>query len=263
MIALGPLGLLGEGLGVDADRIGEGAYPASGEPYPLAVDRGAQHALRAVAEVAGMLLGLEAHHVIGAEIGHQLARHRHGLEHRRRHEGHMQEEAEPAFEALLAQQAGERDQVIVVRPHRVVGLQQRRQRRGEGLVDRQIALVVLAAEMHQAEAEMQQRPQRAVGEADIEAAIGLGREIDRGIGDAARLDDRGLRRRLGGEPAAPAEPHGARRQQVAQRDGQAAGRGAARLRQRHPVGDDHEACHSPSSQLRESRMADRIRPTWL
>ena len=69
--------------------------------------RGAQHALRAVAEVAGMLLGLEAHEVVGAEIGHQLARHRHGLDHRRRHEGDVQEEAQASGEPLLAQQAGE------------------------------------------------------------------------------------------------------------------------------------------------------------
>ena len=39
-------------------------------------DRGAQHALGAVAEVARMLLGLEAHQIVGAEIGHQLARDR-------------------------------------------------------------------------------------------------------------------------------------------------------------------------------------------
>ena len=208
-----------------------------------------------------MLLGLEAHQVVGAEVGHQLARDRHGLEHRGRRERHVQEEAERPAEALLAQHAAERHKVIVVRPHRVVGLQHLAERGGEGLVDREVALVVLAAEMHQAEAEMQQRPQRAVGEADIEGAVRLGREVDRGIGDAARLDQRRLHRRCGGEPAAPAEPHGARRQDIAQGHGEAACGGDAGFWNRHPIRDDHEACHSPSSQLRDRRMADRISPT--
>ena len=69
-----------------------------------------------------MFLGLEAHDVVGAEIGHQLARHRHGFEHRRWHERDVQEETNATFEALLAQQAGEGDEMIVVRPHRVVAL---------------------------------------------------------------------------------------------------------------------------------------------
>ena len=262
LVALGAYGVLGEALGIDADRIGEGAHPAPGQPDPLTVDRGAQQALRAVAKVARMFLGLEAHDVVGAEIGHQLARHRHGFEHRRRHERDVQEETDATFEALLAQQAGEGDEMVVMRPHRVVALQQRRQRRGEGAIDREVAFVILATEMHQPQAEVQQRPQRPVGEADVEAAIGVGRQVDRGIGDAARLDD-GRCRGLRGETTAPPEPHRAGGQQVAQRNGQAARSRAPRLGNGHAVGDDYEACHSPSSQLRESRMADRIRPTWL
>ena len=93
---------------------------------------GAEHALGAVAEVARMLLGLEADQVVGAEIGDQLARHRHRLHHRRRRERDVQEEAERPVEALLAQHAAERDQVIVVRPQRVVGLQHGAERCGEG-----------------------------------------------------------------------------------------------------------------------------------
>jgi hypothetical protein len=46
-----------------------------------------------------------------------------------------------------------------------------------------------------------------------------------------------------------------------QRHGQATCGGAPRLGHRHAVGDDYEARHSPSSQLRDSRIAQRMRPT--
>ena len=173
LVVGGALGLLGEGLGVDADRVGESAHAPAVKPHPFAVDHGAQQALRAVAEVARMLLGLEADDVVGAEIGHHLARDGHRLQHRGRHERHVQEEAQRAGKTLLAQHAAERQQVIVVRPHRVVWLQHLSERGGEGLVDGEIAEIVLAAVMHQAEPEMQQRPQRAVGEADIEGTMRL------------------------------------------------------------------------------------------
>ena len=252
---------LREGLRVDADRIGKGPRPAAIQFDPLAVDRRAEHAVGTVAKVAGVFFGLETHDVIGAEIGQQLAGDRQGFQHRRRRKRHVEEKSERTAESLLAQEARQRKQVVIVRPHDVVGLQHRAERRGEATVDRQIVLVVLAAKLHEAKPEMQQGPQHTIGEADIEAAVGLCGQIDHGIGHAARFSQRRLRRRLDGKPAAPSEPHRTRCQQVAQRDGEPARHRAACLWIGTRVGDDHNACHSPSSQLRDSRMADRINPT--
>jgi hypothetical protein len=162
-----------------------------------------------------MLLRLETNQIVRAEIGDQLARDRQGFHHRWRRKRNVQEKAHRAMEAALAQHAAERDQMIVVRPHRVVRLQHGAEGIGEAAIDRQVALVILAAEAHQADPEMQQRPQRAVGEADIEAAIVLRGEVDRGVGHTARLDQRRLRRRFRGETSAPAEPYGAWLQKVA------------------------------------------------
>src|SRR5262245_32165342 len=89
----------------------------------------------------------------------------------------------------------------------------------------------------------------------------LGREIDGGVGDAARLDQGGLQRWLGRQSPTPAEPHRAGDEQITQRHGKAARGRDARFGNRNSVRDDHDACHSPSSQLRDKRMADRISPT--
>src|SRR4030095_3129730 len=61
--------------------------------------------------------------------------------------------------------------------------------------------------------------------------------------------------------AVPAEPHRAWDEQVAQRHGETARGRHTGFGNRDPVRDDHDACHSPSSQLRDRRMADRISPT--
>jgi len=149
-----------------------------------------------------------------------------------------------------------------VHPDGVVALQQPRHGRGKGRIDVEIGLVVLAPIAQQAQAEVQKRPQRAVGEAGIEAAVLLLGQVDRGIGDAARLDQGGRGGRFAGDAAAPAEPHRPGHEDVAQRDGEAARLGHPRLGDGNAVGDDYEARHRPSSQLRDSRIAHRISPTW-
>ncbi|HVZ91413.1 MAG TPA: hypothetical protein VG843_07160 [Rhizomicrobium sp.] len=83
----------------------------------------------------------------------------------------MQKESDAVSKTEATKRPGQRNEVVVVHPDEIVGLKELGQRRGEKLVDRAIAFEVLAAELDQTEAEVQKRPQRAVGEADIEISV--------------------------------------------------------------------------------------------
>ena len=174
----------------------------------------------------------------------------------------MQEESDPVSHRKASQLLRQRDQMVVVHPDQVVGLQDGGQRRGEAPIDRAVTTIILAPIGHQAETEMQQRPQGTIGEADVEGAVLGLRHIDRGIGDAVRL---GELRRLGRglhPPSAPAEPQRSALQRIGQRHRQTSGARPALRRQRDPVGDDYEARHNPSSHERDRRIAATISPTW-
>ena len=96
--------------------------------------------------------------------------------------------------------------MIVVHPDRIVGRQLLVQGHGKNSVHVEIGSVVLPTETHEIEPEMQQRPQRAVCEADIIAAMLIAGEVERRVGDTPRFEYRGMRGGLGGDPAAPSEP---------------------------------------------------------
>ncbi len=217
--------------------VGEGAI----------ADLGArQYLANAFEERALIDVGMKAHHVVCAHRPHQLRRTRQGVQQRRGHERRVQEEADPVERTKPAQFLGQREQVVVVDPDQIVFAQQPEQRFGEPAIDRPIGFVVLATKLHEAQPEMQQRPQRAIGEAHVERAVFRLGQIDRGVGRAVGMLQMGGWIGRAGASAAPAEPECPRTQGVGQCDRQPAGPWATLGRQRHPIGDDDEAPHTTS-----------------
>ena len=76
----------------------------------------------------------------------------------------MQEKAYPVGETALAQLVGDGDEVIIVHPNHVIGLQDFGELGGEMPVYAEIAAEVATSELGQVDAIMQDRPQHAVGE---------------------------------------------------------------------------------------------------
>ena len=168
-----------------------------------------QEVQQAVLEIMKMLARLKADDIVGAHHAQQgLGGRQHGKQ-ACRHEGHMQKEADTVFHAKRAQGHAERDQMIIMHPDQVGGLEQRHKRLRISAVDVEIGFEVLAIEFEQARLEMQQRPEHRIGEADIEALVILVRQIDRREIELARVLDLGGDAGLGGNFAAPAEPEGA------------------------------------------------------
>ncbi len=150
--------------------------------------------------------------------------------------------------------------MIVMDPDHIVFAQQRCQLFSEQCVDPAVRFAGAAIVIDQVQAEVQQRPQRAVGKPVVVPVNVALVEVHGHITDVTLAllmqGATGLFARL----PAPSEPHAAaflkRREQA---DGQAAGGGLARYRD--PVGDHHQPTHDASCQLRDSRMAAVIRPT--
>jgi hypothetical protein len=119
----------------------------------------------------------------------------------------VEEEPHPVADAELAELRGERDEVVVVHPDDVVGLDQLGERPGEEPVDAEISREVLAREIREVEAVVEEGPERTVGEAGIilvEVALG---EIDERVVDIAfgpYMD--AVRLALAAGFARPAEP---------------------------------------------------------
>ena len=231
--------------------------------------------------------------VVGEQRPHQPLVLRNGSRDQGRRQRYVQEEADALAAADRAQLGRQRDQVVVVDPDLVVGLQQRRQLAREQLVHAPVDVQVLAGvEVRRVQPVVEHRPQHAVAVAQVVAVMILPAQVHRGQRDiaglllvqfalAGRAALRGLH-----HLAAPAEPEPARHlQRLAQRDGQAAGRRVARIGD--AVRYRHQSTHrlpcrrsllSPSvpargrhgslarAQITESHGADRrtaplIRPT--
>ena len=214
------------------------------------------------AERTHIILGLEAQEIIGAEIAHQLAVYRERQQQLRCREGDVQEEADAVDDTETAQLGGERDEMIVMDPDQIVGLEQRGQLLGKDAVDPLIPFIGGTAEIREADPIVEQRPEHAIGEADVEILIVIGIEVDGGIGDLPRRHQFGRQGLSRGRLAAPAEPEpAAPLQGLAQRDRQTAGPRALLIGQRQTVGDDHQPRQNASSQLFDSRMAQTMSPT--
>lgn len=92
----------------------------------------------------------------------------------------MQEETEPIGAAALAQFVAEREQVIILDPNDVIGLQQRRDHVGEARIDPLVAPREVTLIFGQINAEVEERPQRPVGIAIVIFVDILVLQVDRG-----------------------------------------------------------------------------------
>ena len=222
-------------------RRAEGVNQAVGERVadPLAV--------QVVVEIAQVVAGLEAEQVVRAHRLDQLVVPRQGDVDFGCGEWDMQEEADPALHAEPAQLLAHRDQVVVVHPDQVVVAQIGIKLLGEQLVDLAVGHVPVAIEARQVEAVVEQRPQRAVGEAAVVALEGARREVEGDVGDVAGAKDFWHRRGGLGLLSAPAEPDAAGLAQGGEDADRepARGRGLVARDRRDAIGDDDEPAHRP------------------
>ena len=161
-------------------------------------------------EAAAVGLGLEAEYVVGEEGAHEQVVHGQRSEHFRGGKGDVQEEPHRLPCAHAAQLLAESDQVVVVYPQQVVGLEQRVEGMGEALVDPDAALVVVAVEAGKVDAVVKERPQGAVREAVVVLLVVLARQVRGSRGEAAAIDLPGGDAGVVGDLAAPPEPQPAR-----------------------------------------------------
>ena len=92
--------------------------------------------------------------------------------------GRVQEEADGAGDAELAQLRAERKEVIVLHPERGIRFTKAQQSARHKGVDLAIAEIVLARRADQVRARMHRRPQRRIGEAFVIAAVMRGRQVE-------------------------------------------------------------------------------------
>ena len=103
----------------------------------------------------------------------------------------VQEEAERAIDAKLAQLRAKREEMIVLNPKQRFGRVEAQQRPRHERIDFAVGRVVFGADMDEVGARMQRGPQRRIGETLVETAVMLGWHIDgRERAGAERLDSR-------------------------------------------------------------------------
>ena len=155
------------------------ASMASVRPKPLSRPSFSLPAAEMLDGVAGEVLAvahrLEADQVVGEEGARELLVMRQRREDLGRREGDVEEEADRVGHLPLAQIGGERDELVVVHPDRVVGVEERRDLLGEAPVDGEIGRFRAGAQIGEVEPVVEERPEAAVGEAEIIAVVLLRR----------------------------------------------------------------------------------------
>ncbi len=153
----------------------------------------------------------------------------------RRWKRDVQKEADAVANAQLPTGLGEGDQMVVVDPDDVVGLEQRLQLFGKHRIDPAIAVIFLAVVARQVDAVMEDRPQRGIGKAPVVLiVIALG-QAQGHIGDIA--DSFTLHAGRCAHVTIPAEPDPAGlAQRIVDPDRQSAGRYLAGADRRDAVG---------------------------
>ncbi len=155
----------------------------------------------------------------------------------------MEEEADRPLETLIAQVTPKRDELIVVHPHGVAGLEEPQQLAGELLVDPLVGFVFRLIVMKARRKVMKQRPQRAVAVPAV-VSVEIGQcEIDGGKSYVAPSDDLRLGVRTGRGFAAPTEPHAAGMLECGENPNGQAARGCASSRHRNAIGDTDQPVH--------------------
>jgi hypothetical protein len=109
-------------------------------------------------EIADIGEGLQADQVIGGQIARQLLMLGDGHEGLPGRNRNVQIEADGVLHTELPQFAGEGDQMVVVHPDQVVGLQQRQQQARQPLVDGLVTLEIAGLELGQVQAVVEHRP---------------------------------------------------------------------------------------------------------
>ena len=134
----------------------------------------------------------------------------------------MQKEADPVVHSALTQFTGERQQMVIMDPQRIVWLDQRQKLVGQHRVDPQISLPGFALEADQVKTIVEGRPQHGVGKLVVIFIMVPFIQVERRPGDISAGD---LLQRLLviANFAAPAKPQTPRRFQCPQdADGQTA-----------------------------------------
>ncbi len=222
-----------------ADRVYAGAevLPVGGQTA-VRLDDAAHLTGDVVLEGQAVGVGLETDQVVVAERLKQVVVRWDGGEDFRRRKRDMQEEADAVADAQLTAGFGEGNQVVVVDPDDVVGLEQRLELLGQHGVDPPVAVVLLTAVAGQVDAVVKDRPERGVGEAAIVLVIVAFVQRQRDIGDVA--DFLGVDGRGRADLAAPAEPDASGLAQgIVDTDGQPSGSHLARLDWRDAVGNHY------------------------
>jgi len=202
--------------------------------------------------VREVLPALEAHQIAGEQRAHEPVVLRDRGEDRGRRQRDVQEEPDRIPAAHRPQFGGERDQVVVVDPDHVAGLEQRLQAPGEQLVDPAVAGDRARLETGQVEPVVEHRPEDAVAVDAVVGIVVVAADVDRRQGHRAGLVDVQVAFAGGAaidDAAAPAEPQAAGRvQRLAERDCQAAGGHLARIG--HAVRNDDEPVHDLPASIR-------------
>ena len=108
---------------------------------------------------------------------------RDGHEDRRRRKRRVQEQPDALGDADGAQRLGEAQQMVVMRPDQVAGLDDRLQGIGKQLVDAAVAGELRPFELAQADLVVQHGPERAVGETAVEFVVVAAGQVDSDQGD--------------------------------------------------------------------------------
>ena len=200
---------------------------------------------------------LEADQVKARQLAHEFCVRRERPQCLDVREGDVQEESDRLLRAELAQLPGQRDEVIVVDPDLVPGLEQRVQPLGELPVHAQIGFVLRVVVMRGIQEIVKQRPDRAVAEAEVIELVVFGRQIHGGEAQLAAARDFRRAHSVLTDLAAPAEPQAATGLHGGQYTDGEATRGDSPLRQRDTVRNGNQSAHRSfsSSGSRLSRNA--------
>ncbi len=185
---------------------------------------------------------MKADDVVGAQAAQQVLVSGHRTKCLVARERHVQEKADRVGDTRVTQLRRERDQVVVVHPDDVIGLQERCQPGRKGGIDAPIALEVFRVVPDEIQQVVADRPEHLVAVTVVVLLEVTLVEVDRRIVDLAALDDLCLAGAAVRELATPAEPHTAMVAQGREHaDRQTTGRAAAFFRFCHAIGNDDQS----------------------
>ena len=217
-----------------------------------------------VTEAVQVVLGLEAHDVIGAEVAQEFGMHGKGAQHLVVRERYVQEETQRLAQAVLPQHPSQGNQVVVMDPDQVARFEYPFEPLREETIRLQVGVVGRVVVVESLDKIMKQWPQHAVGKAVIVRIKDRPRQVDgreRRTLSTRQLHLCGL---IVDQFATPAEPQPAPGLDGRQQAHCEAARRRELARDRDPVRNSHQPCaHSASSQLRLSRIAQSTIPTML